>query len=156
MADESFQEVLTAAGFVITPASPDFLAWLEARKVSPPIIDLLAEGLPEPRKKRRFRWLDRWDFWAEQEIQEDTEEYPRHLKAGLLPIGSCVNGDPIALNLRKPIGSVGFISHDKVWRNDDVRIRDYFVVVTRSLGEFARQARDGLLPIDYYQAKGLA
>lgn len=120
MADEEFQEILTAAGFGCTPASPEFLAWLEAIKAPREIISLLAPGLPA-RQKRRRRVRDHWDLYTEDEIRKEAAEFPRYLKAGLISLGSCVNGDPFALDIRKAIGTVGYISHDEVWEDDEAQ-----------------------------------
>src|SRR6185312_6496709 len=131
MVVETFHDILAQAGFVTTPASPEFLTWLAANKVPREIIELLASGVPK-RQERRRRLCDSWDLLAEREIQKEAEDFPRYLKAGLLSIASCKNGDPVALNLRRKIGAVGYISHEEVWGDEDVRMRDYFVVVAPS------------------------
>jgi hypothetical protein len=71
----------------------------------------------------------------------------------LLAVGYCPNGDPVAIDLRKRVGSVGYLSHDLVWEDEEARLRRYFVVVAASLPEFVRLAFDKALPIDYWEAK---
>src|SRR6516165_1913047 len=109
MPEGTFLEVLASAGFDHTPASPEFLSWLAEGKTPREVIDLLAAGLPA-RQKRRRRLGDRYDLYTEGEILKESREEPRYLRAGLLVIGSCINGDPVALDLRKRIGAVGCIS----------------------------------------------
>ncbi|SIN68589.1 hypothetical protein SAMN05444166_0105 [Singulisphaera sp. GP187] len=50
-------------------------------------------------------------------------------------------------------GSQSRVVHDKVWEDDEARIRHHYVVVASSLAEFARLACEDRLPIDYYEAK---
>jgi hypothetical protein len=152
MPEGTFLEVLASAGFDHTPASPELLSWLVEGKTPREVIDLLAAGLPA-RQKRRRRLGDRYDLFSEDEILKESLEEPRYLRAGLLVIGSCINGDPVALDLRKRIGAVGYISHDMVWGDEGARIRRYFAIVTPSLAEFARLAVDRRLPVDYFSAR---
>jgi hypothetical protein len=152
MPEATFLEVLTSAGFEHTPASAEFRSWLAEVKAPREIVDLLAVGLPA-RQKRRRRLGDRHDLFTEGEIMAENRGEPRCLRAGLLVIGSCINGDPVALDLRKRIGAVGYVSHENVWGDEGARVRKFFVAVAPSLAEFARLAADRELPVDYYAAR---
>jgi hypothetical protein len=152
MPEGTFLEVLASAGFDHTPASPAFLSWLAEGKAPREVVDLLAAGLPA-RQKRRRRLGDRYDVFTGDEILKESREEPRYLRAGLLVIGSCLNGDPVALDLRKRVGAVGYVSHDTVWGDEGARARRYFAVVAPSLAEFARLAVDRRLPVDYFAAR---
>ncbi|WP_435008220.1 hypothetical protein P12x_005498 [Tundrisphaera lichenicola] len=152
MAEESVSDLLQAAGRSTTEASPEFLAWLGEKKVPGEIIALFA-GCVADRQERRPRVHEICDLYTEEEIQKEAAESPRYLKAGLLAIGSGVLGDPVAIDLRKQVGSVGYISHDDVWGDDEAKIRKFFVVIAPSLAELVRRSRDGVLPKDYHQAK---
>jgi hypothetical protein len=151
MAEVTFQEVLALGKVGCSPPSPEFLAWLGSKKAPDVVIELFASGVPRARKSRLWK---RWEFYSESQIREEADRSPRYLSAGLLAVGTCQNGDPIALDIRKNIGAIGFISHDIVWEDEEAPIRRNFVSVAPSLAEFARRARDGAVPIDYWEAKG--
>ena len=150
MAEGTYQKILATVGVTSSPPGSDFLTWLIERKAPQGIVDLLAPGVP---LRRKGRVQDRWEFFSAMDIQKEVEEFPRYLKSGLLALGTCLNGDPIALDLRKQVGAVGYISHEEVWGDDEARIRKHFVLVASSLAEFARGVCDRSLPIDYYEAK---
>jgi hypothetical protein len=150
MGDDTYQKILATIGVKYAPPSGEFLAWLAGCKAPQEVLDQFAAGTP---LRRRSRVRDRWEFFTEKDIQKEAAEFPRYLKSGVLAIGTCVNGDPIALDLRKTVGAIGYISHDSVWEDDEIPIRKCFVVVALSLAEFACAVRDGSMAIDYYDAK---
>jgi hypothetical protein len=153
MADETLGELLEAAKRSTTKASPEFLSWLAENNAPREILDLFAECVPD-RQKRRGRVHEVCDLYTEDEIRKEAAEFPRYLEVGLLSIGSGILGDPVAIDLRKQVGAVGYISHDDVWGDDEANIRQFFVVIAPSLAELVHRSRDGVLPKDYHQAKG--
>ena len=154
MADDPFREHLAETGCVMTPVSPEFLEWLKAHKAPQAILDIFAGGVPKRVKRRAKRFEDDPDFYTEREIRKEADEFPRYLKAGLLAIGSGALGDHVALDLRKQVGAIGYISHEDVWGDEEAKIRQFFAVLAPNLADYTRQVREGLLPKDYHQAKG--
>ena len=150
MSSDALRAILTDVGIELQPGSPAFLSWLGTIGVPPELADLFRECVPRGQKRNFVRWQY---LYSEEEIQSECEKQPRYMKAGLLAIGYCNNGDPIAVDVRKQVGSVGYISHDAVWEDEEARVRRFFIFIAPSLIEFARLARDGQLPIDYWEAK---
>ncbi len=65
-------------------------------------------------------------------------------------IGTCLNGDPIAVDFRDVPGAAGYVSHETMWDEEDVRT--VFIPLARSLGGLARQLDSGTAPVDYFDA----
>lgn len=62
------------------------------------------------------------------------EENRRCLLSGLLIIGSGRNGDWVVVDLNTL--KVGYVFHDELWENEEVDVRDIFVSLDCSIGEF--------------------
>ncbi|NRF94836.1 hypothetical protein HQN89_28505 [Paenibacillus frigoriresistens] len=75
--------------------------------------------------------------------------YPKY--ENLLIIGHGLNGDYIVLNLIT--NTIGYIFHDELWENDDVKIKDIYIDMKYSIGEFYLRSLDERFPVDGFQAE---
>jgi len=106
--------------------------------------------------KRLFQWnwfnaevdgLSHYLMSVEQIVAE--EDLERFMADGLLQIGSCQNGDMVAVDLRDERAAVHFVSHDELWEDDGPSPRGCAVLIHRSLAEFLlRLAEQRYIPID--------
>ena len=90
---------------------------------------------------------------ANEIVQINTEPQNHALyKAGLLIVGSGLNGDPIAINLKN--GNVGFLCHDELWEHDGVvDFAALYRELPESIGSFYLAAANSEQhPVDFYQA----
>jgi hypothetical protein len=71
---------------------------------------------------------------------------PIALRDGLLIVGGCPNGDPVAVDVREQLGAAGYIGHETMWQAGSVR--EVFKVLAPGLGALAADA----MPLDYYEA----
>ncbi|MCK5942911.1 MAG: SMI1/KNR4 family protein [Planctomycetes bacterium] len=91
---------------------------------------------------------------AASEIAVLAEAEPRWLASGFLIIGSCGNGDPVALDLRDAPGAVCFLSHDVLWPDEHADPRAWSVQVAADLAEFVGCAWDlDAFPVDFCDAR---
>lgn len=91
----------------------------------------------------------------------NLEEFQNFLPEGLLQIGSCVNGDPVAVDLFT--GSVGFLNHNEVlrdepgcigrehWFDTGLDLGTFLLAAVRSHAEMSDEGQPAF-PIDFYQA----
>jgi hypothetical protein len=75
---------------------------------------------------------------------------PIALRDGLLIVGSCTNGDPIAVDVRENLGDAGYIGHESMWQVKNVR--EKFHVLAPGLGALVVGLDAGVMPQDYYEA----
>lgn len=73
-------------------------------------------------------------------------------KYGFLIVGTCPNGDPIAVDLRDDVGSVWYLAHELM--HEAPPLRSIAIRVADDVYDFVDGLahRDGF-PIDYFQAK---
>lgn len=92
------------------------------------------------------------DFYSEKGILGVNGEdgVPIALWDGLLIVGSCPNGDPVAVDVRGQVGGAGYIGHETMWQETNVRA--VFLPLAASLGELAERLAAGNAPCDYYDA----
>jgi hypothetical protein len=91
---------------------------------------------------------------AASEIVASAKSEPRWLASGFLIIGSCGNGDPVALDLRDVPGAVCFLSHEVLWPDEHADPRAWSVQVAADLAEFVCGAWDlGAFPVDFWDAR---
>lgn len=145
----AYLEHLRRGADVATPPA-DFLSWLSSIGVDAESRRMFAAG---------------WSAAAEDMIgtgfalppiamMELAQNEPRWLQAGLLIIGSCGNGDPVALDTRVNPGAIGFLCHEVLWPDPSLPPRDWLVVVADSLSEYVCRASDiDAFPVDYWDAK---
>src|SRR4051812_11407937 len=100
MSSDELQAALVMAGIKTSRASPEFLSWLGTNGVPSEVVDLLQDCVPGGGKRCISR---RYSLYSEREIRRECEDQPRYLRAGLLALGYCPNGDPIAVDLRKRV-----------------------------------------------------
>jgi hypothetical protein len=70
---------------------------------------------------------------------------------GFLMIGCCCNGDPVAVDFQKDVGSVYYLSHEGMFRNKN--LRHVAVQVAKDIHELLRRLGDDPdFPLDYWDA----
>jgi hypothetical protein len=119
-------------------------AWLTERKLPRETIDSLIEHVGKERVFESAERIMNPDVWF---------HFPGSRRWVL--IGSCPNGDAIALDTVREPGAVYFINHESVQSNisDDERT----IKVADSLQDFLHACLDDPdFPFDYYEAKDRA
>lgn len=121
-----------------------FLAWLERIGVPSQLRSLLGLGLPENPVDFGF-----WRLSVPDQIMRAEEEDAALLTAKLLPMGSCLCGDPIVLDFTEPLlGAVGFVSHEEYWGSDGEDPREFVRYVSFDWTAFLVGIAKDALPID--------
>ncbi|MGJ8654706.1 MAG: hypothetical protein ACSHX8_15710 [Opitutaceae bacterium] len=89
-----------------------------------------------------------------ENIIEYNEEFRYILEAGFVIIGSCTNGDMVAIEYKQTEGETGYLSHDELWEWDEKEYPnpyEHFLSLGESVGAYALRAIDYLnFPLDYY------
>jgi hypothetical protein len=139
-----FQEIVTAYGGKPGKASRKLLTFLNVKMLSPEAIEYIAEYV-----LKRGAGVSAIYLYGESEVLEvNADGYlPIALRDGLLAVGSCPNGDQLAVDVRHQLGATGYIGHEEMWQVANVRER--FAVLRRSLGRFAEALDQGRVPLDY-------
>jgi hypothetical protein len=147
---ELFREILTAHGGEPSLPTNAFLSWLRSHPLSPKAITVITGCV-----LKKSAVIGPIDFYSEKGILEvnGEEAIPVALRDGLLIVGSCPNGDPVAVDVREQIGAVGYIDHENMWQ--EANVRSAFLVVAPSLGKLAEGLDAEQLPVDYFEAKEL-
>jgi hypothetical protein len=143
-----FRKIITSYGGKLGKPSRKLVAFLRTKGVSDEAIDYLASYA-----LKKSAGVGAVDFYAEDGwLGANSEDFvPIAIRDGLLIVGTCVNGDPVAVDVRQQIGATGYIGHETMWQSASVR--EVFVVLAPSLGEFALGLDEERLPPDYYEAK---
>ena len=134
-----------------TPLLNSTVYWLREYGAPPELISFFE-------KHSYTSWLQIGEvtFNSSNEIELVNSEPNNHAphKAGLLIVGSGLNGDPIALNLKT--GNVGFLCHDELWEEESpVDVAAHFCELPQSVGTFYLAAASSKRhPVDFYQASG--
>lgn len=80
------------------------------------------------------------------------EENKRCIDEGLLIIGSGLNGDFIVIDLHTL--NVGYVFHDEIWEDEDAIVRENYINLNWSIGQFYYNALTMQeFPVDGYQAE---
>jgi hypothetical protein len=141
------------------PASAEFIAWARAHDIPEPLIDVFERGWPNATAD-----ISAWArLWSCDGIRHQADEYVQLRETGLLVLGSCLNGDWIAVDLRATpdAGTIGFLCRAELWNRakpigdetppplvDDIRA--HFLPVACSLGGFVLAAVKDAVPLDSY------
>ena len=137
-------------GTDVAPAGAAFLAWLASIGVDSNSVEFFSAGWsidPEG-------MIGTGSLMLTEQIIETASKEPRWLSHGFLLIGSCGNGDPVALDVRDQRGGVFFLSHEVLWSDEEADPRDWSVQVADDLGGFAKSAWDlDSFPIDFWDAR---
>ena len=143
-----YQKVVASYGGKIGKSSAELLAFLKGRRVPQSMVDALTPYILEDSIIVGAVAIFREEGW----LAENADGYiPIALRDGLLIVGGCPNGDPVAVDVRDRLGDTGFISHETMWQQASVR--DVFIAVAAGLGEFVAGLDAGVLPEDYDEAK---
>ncbi|PEJ54383.1 hypothetical protein CN692_20005 [Bacillus sp. AFS002410] len=80
------------------------------------------------------------------------EENKRCIDEGLLIIGSGLNGDFIVVDLQTL--KVGYVFHDEIWEDEDAIVRENYINLNWSIGQFYYNALTMQeFPVDGFQAE---
>jgi len=149
---KQYVDNLALAADAIGPPSREFLAWLAGHHVPPSALQYLGHAWV----KDDQAFLGALTLVSESAIQRHVDEEPRWLAAGFLVLGSCMNGDMVALDLRLVPGSVWFLSHDELWGDDGADPRQFAVQVAQDLCDLVVRAWDiDSFPLDCEHAREL-
>jgi hypothetical protein len=139
-----FREIMTAYGGRPGKPSHKLLVFLRDKGVSEPAIAHLTEYvLKKSAGVRAIGFYDQ-DGW----LGANADNFvPIALRDGLLIVGTCPNGDPVAVDVRDQLGATGYIGHEMMWQVGSVR--EVFVVLAPGLGALAAGLDGGSMPQDY-------
>ena len=142
-----FQKAIKAYGGKPGKPSPELLTFLREKQVSDEAVAFLTGYAVE-----KSAFIGPVDFYAEDGwIGANSPDYiPIALRDGLLIVGTCPNGDPVAVDVRDKLGEAGYIGHEKMWKVSNVR--EAFAVIAPGLGALAYGLDQDQVPVDYYEA----
>jgi hypothetical protein len=142
-----FRQIIVAHGGQAGNASRKLLAFLRDKGLSEEAIELLTGYV-----LKKSAYVGPIDFYSENGwLGANAEDYvPIALRDGLLIVGSCPNGDPVAVDVREQVGLAGYIGHETMWQSSSVR--EVFIGLAPSLGQLAAGLDEGRMPLDYYEA----
>ena len=142
-----FREVMAAHGGRPGKPSRKLLAFLRGRGVSEPAIEYLAGYVLQTASGVSAIDLYSQDGW----LGANAEGFvPIALRDGLLIVGGCPNGDPVAVDVREQLGAAGYIGHETMWQAGIVR--EVFAMLAPGLGALAAGLDSGAMPLDYSEA----
>src|SRR5687767_3290063 len=79
-----------------------------------------------------------------------NSDFSALFQAGMIPIGSAVNGDILVIRIDNDGCHIGLVSHDQFWEGE-CSPGEAYVEVTRTIDEYLwRSVELRYLPIDYY------
>lgn len=142
-----FHEIMKTYGGRPGTPSRKLLAFLRSKGVSEPAIDYLTGYvLKKPAS------ISAIDFYPEDGwLGANADDFvPIAIRDGLLIVGTCGNGDPVAVDVREQMGAAGYIGHETMWQAGSVR--EVFKVLAPGLGALAAGLEEKALPLDYYEA----
>lgn len=123
----------------------EFVVWARSRGVDEELISALLRMIAESKDPNEMIY----SLEGIKQMNED-EEYPVEaaaVRAGFFVIGSCINGDPVVMDLKQNPGSIHFASHEDLDEG-----KALLTQVADSLEEFAQLMAQDELPIDYFEA----
>jgi hypothetical protein len=129
----------------------EFMAWAAQQDIPAAIVEALVKNAP---KKENLDPEVPYLFDHLQSIMDmngKTGIPVPAISSGLLLIGCCGNGDPVAIDLQKDVGAISYLSHEEMFGIAD--LRSVSVCVARDIRDFLkRMANDPDLPLDYFGA----
>src|SRR5579883_1957531 len=93
-----FQDIVAARGGTPGKPSAKFLAWLSSSGVSEPAVKMVGACV-----LKKSAYVGPVDFYSEKGILgvNGADNIPIALRDGLLIVGGCPNGDPVAVDVRQ-------------------------------------------------------
>ena len=142
-----FRELMTAYGGRPGKPSHKLLAFLREKGVSEPAIEYLAGYV-----LKKASGVSAIDFYSQDGWMgaNAADFVPIAIRDGLLIVGGCPNGDPVAVDVREQLGAAGYIGHETMWQAGSVR--EVFRVLAPGLGALAAGLDADEMPLDYYEA----
>ena len=84
---------------LVAPAGAEFRRWLRARNLPERLTHFLSRYSP-----REELWAGAAALFTERRIMKFNDDFPSALESGLLLLGSALNGDWIAVDVREGAG----------------------------------------------------
>jgi hypothetical protein len=139
------RRVLGRLGGEFGPAGKTFEKWLRAGGAPAALVAELADCCP-----LRPVYAGPVELYSARGVMfvNGPGGIPELLPAGLLVVGSCPTGDPVAVDLRELPGRAGYVNHT-VLHQKRKDVRAGFAPLAESLGELAGLLADGNGPADY-------
>jgi hypothetical protein len=132
------------------PLSKKAMNFLNRYNVKPELIEFF--------KRYSFKQDIRFknvNYYRVNEIENNNtwdENLSKCIESGLLVIGAGLNGDPIVIDLIT--NHIGFVFHDELWENENANVRDEFISMKCSVGEFFYNSlHTDNYPIDGYDVE---
>jgi hypothetical protein len=128
-----------------------FTAWASQQGIPTGVIETLVGSAP---KKENLDPEVPYHFSHLEDIMgmngEDGIPVPA-IPNGFLMIGCCCNGDPVAVDFQKDVGSIYYLSHEEMFGNKN--LRGVSVRVAKDVHELLRRLGDDPdFPLDYWAA----
>jgi len=143
-----FQKTVALAGGKPTKPSKKMLDFFQEKNLPDSVVDFL-----KPYLLRESIEIGGVEIYGEPEILETNapDFLPIALRDGFLVIGTCLDGDPVVIDLRDRLGEVGYLDHETMWQKSSVR--EVYQSVASSPGVLVTGLESQALPIDYQEAK---
>src|SRR5204863_8842026 len=98
-----------------------FTAWAAKRGIPETIVETLIESTPQKEDLDPEMPSPIYDLANIMGMNgEDGIPVPA-IACGFLMIGSCPNGDPVAIDFKQEIGSIHYLSHEEMFGKEDIR-----------------------------------
>lgn len=149
---KQYVDSLSLGAAEVGPPSCEFLAWLAGHDVPKSALRFLSQAWVEGDEA----FVGAITLMSESAIVLHADAEPRSFAAGFLVLGSCMNGDMVALDARSRPGSVWLLSHDELWGDDSADPRQFAVQVAKDLCDLVVCAWDiDNFPLDCEHAREL-
>lgn len=142
-----FQQIMAACGGKAGKPSRKLIAFLREKGLTEEAVTYLAGYVLKTASGAGAIDFYSQDGWLGC---NGDDSIPVAIRDGLLIVGGCPNGDPVAVDVREHIGAAGYIAHETMWQ--EANVRSVFVVLTTGLGALAVGLDAGTMPRDYYEA----
>jgi hypothetical protein len=143
-----FRKVLESYGAKVGAPPAEYVRWLTENKIS----EEMANGFTRY-CLRKNTGVGAITFYSTKDIMSINAKggIPLALNSGFVIVGTCPNGDPVAIDVADHPGTVGYLSHEEMWSVEN--LRTVFRPVASSLGKLAEGLRENQIPLDYFEVK---
>ena len=130
-----------------------FYEWLIQKKLPREFAEMLYLGAPETTFLEGTGYINGVDSL----IEENSDPEKKNIQdAGFFIVGSGANGDMLVVDLNfKKSGEVGYFPVETMWDKTTAQLREMFIPIARSLGDYIRicESDERDIASDYWDAK---
>ena len=126
--------------------SQDVIDWLETLELDSDVLEQLKAA-----SYQAFVKVNKISFSRLNDIKSENLD-PQNIDCisnGYLIIGAGLNGDPVVYSLATK--TVGFVSHDELWEDDEVEFEEIVSVTSFDIPTFFDMARQDIFPVDFFE-----